>query len=70
MSVYDGRVKVIQAGKDLFAKWDRTKEGWRDEASHQFEKKYLVPLQAELHRTQQAMNRMTALLYRLRQECQ
>ncbi len=69
MGVYDGRARVIRTGKDLFAKWDRTKEGWRDETCLQFEKKYLIPLQAELHRTQQAMDRMTALLYRLRQEC-
>ncbi|KPK75858.1 MAG: hypothetical protein AMJ79_09430 [Phycisphaerae bacterium SM23_30] len=69
MSVYDGRAKLVRAAKNLFVSWERTKEGWRDENSRQFEKKYITLLQSEIHNTQQAMDHIAVLLHRLRQEC-
>ena len=69
MSVSDGHAKLIRAAKDLFAKWDRLKESWRDDNCRQFEKKYLDLLQVELHKTQQEMEHIEEILFRIHKEC-
>jgi len=69
MSVNDGRAKLMRASKDLFAHWERIKEDWRDDNCKQFEKKYMDLLRAELMKTQQAMDHIDQVLFRLRKDC-
>ena len=66
MSIYDSHAKLTRASKDLFAHWQSTKETWRDETSRQFEKQYLNPLQADLRTATQAMERIGAMINRIR----
>ena len=69
MSLRTGHAKIIRAGKELFASWDRTKPSWRDENRRQFEQKYLEPLRKELDKTLLAMDQMDLMFNRLHTEC-
>jgi len=60
---------LTRAAKDLLAHWQSTKETWRDETSRQFEKKYLTPLEADLKTATQAMERIGAMIDRIRYDC-
>ena len=69
MGINDSQAKLTRAAKDLFDHWQGTKETWRDETSRQFEKKYLTPLQADLKTATQAMERIGAMIDRIRYDC-
>ena len=69
MSINDSQAKLARAAKDLFDHWRRTKETWRDDTSRQFEKKYLTPLQADIRTAVQAMERIGAMINRIRYDC-
>ncbi len=69
MSVGTGQAKLARAAKALFADWQRTKEGWRDENSRTFEEEFLKPLQFEMRKIDQAMAHLDAVLTRVRSDC-
>ena len=69
MSVNDSYAKITRAAKELLARWEELEGVWRDEKRLAFNKKYMDPLQAELRKTGQAMERIDAMLYQLRDDC-
>ena len=69
MSINESQAKLSEAAKKLFADWLRTKHSWRDENCLQFEKNYIMPLQAELRTVRLAMDQMDTMLSQIRHDC-
>ncbi len=70
MSIDDSHAKLIQAARKLDLHWNEMKNIWKDDNCRQFENDYILPLQAEIKKTSQAMERIATLIDRLRRECQ
>ena len=69
MSAIESRTKLLQAAKKLMADWQRAQEGWRDENGRQFDKNYMVPLEASIRAAVLAMERVGNLLENAQQDC-
>jgi hypothetical protein len=69
MSVYAGQAKIKKVSKDLRARWHETRSLWRDEVSRSFEEKHLEPLLIKLHKAEEALLHMDAVLNHLRRDC-
>jgi len=69
MSASDSRAKLVQATKKLLWDWQRVRESWRDENCQQFDKKYIVPLEADIRAAVLAMERMSAMIEKARHDC-
>jgi len=69
MSLKTDYAKLHHGSKELSAGWCRITESWQDENRRQFEQKYISLLQAELRKTQAAMERMDTVLNQIRYEC-
>ena len=69
MSAIDSRAKLGQAAKKVMLDWYHVKESWRDENCRQFEKNYILPLEASIRSTALAMERMGAMLDKARHDC-
>jgi hypothetical protein len=61
---------LAQAVKDLSAEWQQTKAHWRDVKADEFEKKYLEPLPQHVARAATAIEEITALLRKVRHDCE
>jgi hypothetical protein len=69
MSSQGSAFNLIQAYKDLSAKWQQTESGWHDAKSQQFQQTYLAPLSDEVQRAAAAMSEIDNLIRKIRSEC-
>jgi len=69
MGVCEAMAKLSEEMKGLSLRWVRVKEGWRDENRRKFEEHYLEKLDAEVKRTQRAMQSIALQLQRARHDC-
>lgn len=56
--------------KDLWAKWQYTRESWTDAKSLEFERKYLQELNASVDKAVNVMEELDKLLTRIRSDCE
>lgn len=70
MGVYESRGQLAKLMKELGDKWLDTKMDWDDVVSQNFEKKFLVPLEADLRNATGAMDHMALFLSQVRRDCQ
>ncbi|MEW6302101.1 MAG: hypothetical protein AB1705_01425 [Verrucomicrobiota bacterium] len=70
MSVRGTKTQLVNLTRDLMVQWEHTKEFWLDARSQEFETKYLVPLQAQVNVTENAVDKLDGILYRVRRECE
>ncbi len=69
MSTTESRAKLIHAAKKLMADWQQVKEAWRDDNCHQFDKKYITPLESSIRAAALALERMGAMLDGAEHDC-
>jgi hypothetical protein len=69
MGVYEARGQLAKLMKELTDKWSDTKLDWDDIVSHNFENKFLVPLEADLRNATGAMDHMAHLLAQIKRDC-
>jgi hypothetical protein len=69
VSTTESRAKLVQATKKLMIDWQQVRETWRDENCHQFDKRYMSPLESYVRAAMVAMERMGAMLDIAQQEC-
>ena len=62
--------RLMAATKELTIAWNVTKNHWRDEKSREFERRYLEELAARVDRTVTVIEKLDALLTRIRTECE
>lgn len=70
MGVYESRGQLAKLMKELGDKWSDTKTDWDDVVSESFEKRFMVPLEADLRNAMGAMDQMALLLSQIRRDCQ
>ena len=70
MGVYESRGQLAKLMKELHDNWLDTKTDWDDIVSESFEKRFMVPLEADLRNATGAMDQMALLLGQIRRDCQ
>lgn len=60
---------LIDALKQLRARWMQVRHTWRDDASAQFEKDFLEPLEPAVMRAVRAIDEAGQLMQRVKIEC-
>ena len=66
----EGNATLLQAIKDLSQNWERTKASWRDVKTDEFEHNYLDRLPNLTARTSTAMDEISVLLRKVRNDCE
>jgi hypothetical protein len=69
MGVYEARGQLAKLIKELGDKWSDTKLDWDDVVSHNFESKFLTPLEVDLRNATGAMDHMAQLLAQIKRDC-
>ena len=64
-----GRSRLTALTRNLMQEWERTRESWRDAKAEEFEKDCLRELESGVNRTLHAMEKLDALLSRIRKDC-
>ena len=70
MGVYETRGQLAKLMKELTDKWAATQVDWDDVVSQNFEKKFLVPLEADLRNAMAAMDHMAQFLNQVKRDCE
>ena len=56
--------------KDLWAKWQYTRESWTDSKSLEFERKYLQELNASVDKSVNVMQELEKILTKIKTDCE
>jgi thymidylate synthase len=56
--------------KDLWAKWQQTRESWADIKSLEFEQHYLQELNHSVDKTVSVMDQLDKLLEKIKKDCE
>lgn len=56
--------------RELWLKWQQTKESWRDSKSLEFEAKYLSDLLPSVDKTVSVIDQVDKLLAKIRKDCE
>ncbi len=70
MSVNAERARLIAISKELALRWAETKNYWRDARSQEFERRYMVELGAHVDRIVTVIEKLDALLAKVRSDCE
>jgi Cdc6-like AAA superfamily ATPase len=62
--------RLAAVTKDLWAKWQYTRESWTDTKSLEFERKYLQELMASVDKTVTVMEELDKLLTKIKSDCE
>lgn len=70
MSVGVSRAKLLGATKELQLRWARVRELWDDAAAAHVQATVVEPLEPRVRAAVTAMEKMNAILMKIRSECQ
>ena len=70
MNLSGSKNRLVALTKDLFNRWEETKNYWRDAKSQEFEQRYLSELFANVDRTITVMDKLNELLMKVRKDCE
>ncbi len=68
MSASSGRLGALT--KDLWSRWQHTRDSWNDAKSVEFEQKYLQELNVSVEKTVVVMDELEKLLSRIKKDCE
>jgi hypothetical protein len=69
MGLYEGRGQLGKLMKDLVNRWRETRCNWDDKQAHDFEDRYIVPIEMDIRLATSAMDQMAALISTIKQNC-
>jgi uncharacterized protein YukE len=69
MSVPVAKANLVDALKQLRQRWDRARQHWDDEASRQFQKDYLDPLESRILAAAKALEHVAETMAAVRRDC-
>lgn len=69
MGMHEGRAALRKSMKELQMHWNETKSQWRDSNASGFESRFLVPLEMDAKQAISAMDEMSAILQKIKQDC-
>ena len=70
MGVQEGRGQLAKLMKELNMQWLDVRHSWDDVRMHEFEQRYLLPLDIDLRKAVGAMDLMAAYLSQVRRDCE
>jgi hypothetical protein len=70
MSASTCKSRLTAAAKELALRWQETKNGWGDEKSLEFERKYLQELFLRVDKTVAVVEKLDELLKKVRSDCE
>jgi ribonuclease I len=70
MSMAGSKARLVGLTKELFLKWDETKNSWRDAKAVEFERKYLQELFIGVDKTVEIVEKLDELLKRVKKDCE
>jgi len=70
MSISSNGKRLILTTKDLFLKWEQTKNFWKDARSREFEQKFLTELQANTDKSAEVIEQLDKLVAKIRSDCE
>lgn len=70
MSVSASKARLTGLTKDLLARWEHTKDHWRDAKSEEFERKYIVELVSGVDRAVNVIDQLDKLVSKVRSDCE
>ena len=70
MNVNSYKSRLMAVTKDLAVQWEQTKESWRDSKALEFERQYLVELQAAVDRAATVIDEVDELLIKIKSDCE
>ncbi len=69
MRLTTGRAKLKQGHEDLGVRWQDVAAGWDDLARRAYEEEHLEPLVPDLQAALRAIDRLSAVISQMHQEC-
>jgi hypothetical protein len=69
MGVHEGRGRLAESVQQLMRHWNAVQTSWNDAVSQDFEQKHLRPLELDAKSALAGIDRMSAILARIRQDC-
>lgn len=69
MSMNTAQNRLKQAAKELNIHWETARSSWDDTMSRRFHESHLAPLEPTIRASVAAMEKMSELLAKARQEC-
>lgn len=70
MSLSATRPRLDLLTQDLLRAWEETRNAWRDAKAQEFESTYLDELRARVDKAGSALDKLAALLSKVRQDCE
>lgn len=69
MSVRVARNNLVEARKELWYRWERTKDRWDDRTRAEFQKKYIDPLEHATMHAIKGLEQLEELMTRAQKDC-
>lgn len=69
MSLGASKSLLNEAAREMFARWDETKQSWRDGKAQDFEKDYLGPLPQALATATRVIEELDLVLSKIHADC-
>ncbi|MBX7105839.1 MAG: hypothetical protein K1X57_17275 [Gemmataceae bacterium] len=69
MRLTTGRSKLKQGHEDLMVRWQEVASGWDDATRRAFEEEHLEPVVPDLQSALRAIDRLSAVISQMHQEC-
>ncbi|MBL9176108.1 MAG: hypothetical protein JNL10_21375 [Verrucomicrobiales bacterium] len=70
MNLTADRMRLSSLTRALRIQWDQTRDHWRDDQALDFERTYLMDLEASVENTVGTIEKLDALLTQLRRDCE
>ena len=65
-----GRTQLMSLTKDLLREWNDTRQVWQDAKAQEFERTYLVDLESSVNRALYGIEKLDAMLTKIRRDCE
>jgi hypothetical protein len=70
MSLQASKARLATLTRELWGKWEQTKELWQDSKSREFEQKYMDELMAGVNRAVAHIQELDKIITKVRTDCE
>jgi hypothetical protein len=70
MSMTGCKARLTGATKELYLRWEQTKESWRDTKCIEFEQQYMIELLANVDKALTIIDQLDKLVAKIRHDCE
>ena len=70
MNLSGNKGRIVGLTRDISLRWAETKNHWRDAKSDEFERKFMVELDANVNRAMTILDKLEELLKKVRNDCE